>query len=143
MDMDAFMQGVEPLEQSLDELENDWVLDREIIWVVGATADYAVPVEYGTDPHTIRADDAEALHFKIDGEEIFIKEVDHPGTQAQPYMRPGTDVVRARLGKIVDEAESYPEYMEKVARAIERQASQFAPVDDGNLKGSIGARQVE
>ncbi len=143
MEMDAFMSGVEPLEQSLDELKNDWALKREIVWVTGATADYAVPVEYGTDPHTIRADDAEALHFKVDGEEIFVREVDHPGTRAQPYMRPAAEVVRARMGKIAGEAESYPEFMERVARRVEQVASNFAPVDDGNLKASIGARQVK
>lgn len=141
MEMDAFMGGVEPLEDSLDELENDWALDKEITWIVGSTADYAVDVEYGTDPHAIRADDAEYLHFEIDGEEIFIKEVDHPGTRAQPYMRPAAEVVRARLGKLAQEADSYPEFMKDAARAIERIASNFAPVDDGNLKASIGARK--
>lgn len=141
--MDAFMEGVEPLEQSLDELKTNWALDKNIVWITGATADYAVHVEFGTDPHTIQADDAEVLHFVVDGEEVFVQEVDHPGTQAQPYMRPAAEVVRARLGNIVDESESYPAFMEKVARYVERVASNFAPVDEGNLKASIGARQVK
>lgn len=143
MEMDAFMSGVEPLEESLDELKNDWAIDKEIVWVVGTPVEYSIEVEYGTDPHTIRADDAEYLHFYVDGEEIFIKEVNHPGTQAQPYMRPAAEIVRARLGKIAAEADSYPKFMEKAARAVERLASEFVPVDDGNLKGSIGARQVK
>lgn len=143
MEMDAFLSGVEPLEQSLEELDNEWGIDKEIVWVVGTPVEYSIDVEYGTDPHTIRADDAEYLHFYIDGEEIFIKEVDHPGTQAQPYMRPAAEVVRARLGKLAEDADSYPEFMKDAARAVERIASNFAPVDDGNLKASIGSRKVE
>lgn len=143
MEMDAFLSGVEPLEESLDELKNDWALDQEIVWVVGTPVEYAIDVEYGTDPHTIRADEAEALHFKVDGEEVFVQEVDHPGTTGQPFMRPAAEVVRARMKRIANEAESYPDFMKKAAQYVERLASKFAPVRNGDLRASIEARQEE
>jgi HK97 gp10 family phage protein len=57
-------------------------------WVVGFSAEYAAPVEFGSEPHIITPNDADALHFFVDGEEVFTKRVEHPGTPAQPYLRP-------------------------------------------------------
>lgn len=50
--------------------------------------DYDAAVEYGTKPHTIRAKPGKTLAFKMNGRTIFVKSVRHPGTRAQPYIRP-------------------------------------------------------
>lgn len=74
----------------------------------GAYAPYAAAVEFGTGPHIIepRKDRAEAsgqlrtnphLRWKTDGGgEVFAKRVKHPGTTAQPFMRPAVDTVRKK-----------------------------------------------
>jgi len=43
--------------------------------VVGTNVEYAPDVEFGTGPHVIEPDDAEALRFTIDGEEVFAARV--------------------------------------------------------------------
>lgn len=53
----------------------------------GRLIDYWQDVEYGTDPHVIRVRTAKVLHNAETGE-FFGKEVHHPGTPAQPFMRP-------------------------------------------------------
>lgn len=140
MKMDADMSGVGELQTSLDEFRNAWAQTKEIVWIVGASADYAAAVEFGTDPHEITPDDSEVLHFSVDGQEVFTTHVDHPGTPAQPYLQPALDHTRMQLGAIAGSADSREEAMEKIARETERRASQIAPVDTGNLKASIGAR---
>jgi HK97 gp10 family phage protein len=58
-------------------------------WVVGAKTEYATAVEFGTAPHVIEADQADALAFTgQDGELVFRQRVEHPGTPAQPFLRP-------------------------------------------------------
>ena len=53
--------------------------------IIAATASYAADVEYGTRPHVITAKNARVL---TDGKNFFGKTVNHPGTKAQPYLRP-------------------------------------------------------
>lgn len=53
--------------------------------VVGTDVDYAASVEFGSAPHTIRAKNAKVL---TDGKHVFGKTVRHPGTPAQPFLRP-------------------------------------------------------
>lgn len=58
-------------------------------------ADYWADVEYGTRPHVIRSRGPYPLRSE-DGT-VFGPKVDHPGTAAQPFMRPAiyrTRVVR-------------------------------------------------
>ncbi len=66
---------------------------------------YAAAVEFGTSPRTITAVKKKALKFKIDGREVIVKSVQHPGTEAQPYFRPALDQVKhvwvRRFGKQV------------------------------------------
>ncbi|MFI7630269.1 HK97 gp10 family phage protein [Microbispora rosea] len=68
----------------------------------GPTASYGADVEYGTDPHEIRAVNAKALHWvDAEGNDIFRKRVWHPGTSPQPYMRPAFDKATAPLPEIL------------------------------------------
>lgn len=74
---------------------------------VTANADYAAHVEYGTRPHVIRPKNASMLAFKIGGVTVFAKEVNHPGTAAQPFMTPAAEQVR-------------PSFIAAVKQAVER-----------------------
>jgi hypothetical protein len=55
---------------------------------IGSPVDYAPHVELGTKPHVIEPKNAKALAFKIGGELIFAKKVNHPGTEPHPFLRP-------------------------------------------------------
>lgn len=80
-------------------------------YIVGTTVDYAPPVEYGSAPHVIEADDADALHFQWQGEEVFFASVQHPGTPAQPHLRPALNEHDDELVEnIVDEIEALLEH---------------------------------
>lgn len=48
---------------------------------------YALYVEFGTAPHIIRPVNGKALHWKSGGKDIFAKEVHHPGTRPNPFIR--------------------------------------------------------
>lgn len=56
---------------------------------VAAEAKYAAAVEMGTSPHIIRAH-GKTLANRRTGQ-FFGKTVQHPGTRAQPFMRPAVD----------------------------------------------------
>jgi hypothetical protein len=43
-------------------------------------------VHNGTQPHDIVAKNAQALHFVIGGQDVFVTKVHHPGTRAQPFL---------------------------------------------------------
>ncbi len=60
---------------------------------VGTNVEYATHVEYGTQPHQITVNGP--VKFK-DGWR-YLTTVQHPGTEAQPYMRPAIDDNRRRL----------------------------------------------
>lgn len=63
-----------------------WYADVE----TGAEDEHGAPiglfVEVGTRPHIIEARDKQALHWA--SAEHPVKKVHHPGTQAQPHLRP-------------------------------------------------------
>lgn len=61
--------------------------------------DYDEAVEYGTRPHTIRAKPGKTLAFQMNGRTIFVKSVKHPGTKAQPYIRPAREWAERELPK--------------------------------------------
>jgi len=44
-------------------------------------------IEFGTSPHTIRPDEAGALRFTVGGREIIVQQVEHPGTDSEPFFR--------------------------------------------------------
>lgn len=56
--------------------------------IVGTNVKYASDVEYGTVAHTIKAKNGKGLS---DGKNFFGKEIQHPGTKAQPFLRPAFD----------------------------------------------------
>ncbi|ABD94204.1 tail component protein [Streptomyces phage mu1/6] len=53
---------------------------------IGTNVTYAADVEYGTAPHVIVPKDKKALYWP--GAAHPVAKVNHPGTRAQPFMRP-------------------------------------------------------
>lgn len=77
---------------------------------VGSDLPYAAAIEYGTKRRTIRAKTKKVLaakggstKFKVNsrGYTVFGREVQHPGTRAQPFMDPAVKIVSKGAGKEV------------------------------------------
>lgn len=78
------------------------------LWSVGSTKKYAPPTEYGSDPHPITPNGPYPLRFYWErkGRWVSTYEVNHPGTPAQPFLRPALNRHRSDLvDNIVDEIE--------------------------------------
>jgi HK97 gp10 family phage protein len=69
---------------------------------VAPHVDYAIYVEFGTRAHIITPKNAKALYWP--GAAHPVKSVNHPGTPAQPYMRPAADAVRGPFVACVSKA---------------------------------------
>jgi len=66
--------------------------------------DYAIAMEFGTDPHTITPDAKDALAFEVGGEQVVVGKVEHPGTDGFKYMQKAADEVRPQIpGNIREE----------------------------------------
>jgi HK97 gp10 family phage protein len=79
--------------------------DRVTIGPNERQAPYGGYVEFGTKPHVIRPKNPSGvLVFKINGQKVFAKKVNHPGTQAQPYVRPAFEAWVDSLGTMAAEA---------------------------------------
>jgi HK97 gp10 family phage protein len=72
--------------------------------VIGPDTHYALYVEFGTGPHVILAKPGKVLAFKMNGQSVFVKKVNHPGTKAQPYVRPAFESWADTLGELVADA---------------------------------------
>lgn len=72
--------------------------------IVEATAAHAAFVEFNTRAHIIRAKNAKYLRFKMGGQWVFRKSVMHPGTKAQPFMRPALEEERPHFIREMNDA---------------------------------------
>lgn len=63
--------------------------------------EYAPAVEFGTPPHTIRPKTKKALAFKVGGQDVVVSQVKHPGTTAQPFMRPGMTAAKPKIRRLM------------------------------------------
>jgi HK97 gp10 family phage protein len=72
--------------------------------IIGPNTDYDNYVEFGTRPHKITAKPGKVLAFQANGRTVIVKSVNHPGTKAQPYVRPAFDAWVTSLGPAVAEA---------------------------------------
>lgn len=149
VDIDVELEGMANTKAELEEIEANWADEEDVVYVVGPSAEYAIFVEFGTDPHLITPDDAEALKFegKIlpgvpETETIFATRVLHPGTDAQPFMRPALRYIERNAARFATDADSLEQLIGKLAFKLERRAKREAPVDDGNLRASIAAVKV-
>jgi hypothetical protein len=78
--------------------------------VLSNNVDHAVFIEKGTQPHTIRARNAQFLRFEMDGVIHFRRAVHHPGTKPRPFtplaMAAGQMALRDGLRSRVDDLAS-------------------------------------
>lgn len=65
------------------------------VGIVGTGVSYARMVEFGTKPHVIRAVHAHVLANTRTGD-VFGPVVHHPGTRAQPFLRPALDDLKGK-----------------------------------------------
>lgn len=72
--------------------------------VIGPTAEYAPFVEFDTKPHKITAKNKKALSFMVGGKKIIVRSVNHPGTTAQPFVRPAFESWVKTIGPAIAEA---------------------------------------
>ncbi len=63
---------------------------RSLGYVVGSNVNYAAAVEYGTAPHVIKPKYKQALYWP--GAAHPVAQVNHPGTKAQPFLRPAIEL---------------------------------------------------
>jgi hypothetical protein len=63
---------------------------RNLGYVVGSNVNYAAAVEYGTAPHVIKPKYKQALYWP--GAAHPVAQVNHPGTRAQPFLRPAIEL---------------------------------------------------
>lgn len=100
--MAADMQAIVPVDTgNLKSAIKVTVLTRGRITVGPDTlmAPYAWDVEYGTKPHVIEAKPGKVLRFQVGDRIVYTRRVNHPGTRAQPYVRPVVQNWVARLGE--------------------------------------------
>ncbi len=72
--------------------------------VMRASAPYAAFVENGTRPHTISANNKQALRFVQNGAVRFAKVVRHPGTKATHFMAKAQERATPLLERLMGEA---------------------------------------
>lgn len=74
-----------------------------IVWV---NASYGAYVNFGTQPHVIRPRTKRFLAWKKDGKWFRAKQVNHPGTRAQPFftegVKKGEDIASKEISKAID-----------------------------------------
>lgn len=78
--------------------------DAKVISKSGNTYNLGYLLETGTSPHVIEPVDAKVLHFQINGEDIFTKRVQHPGTVAQPHFSKALQMNKLLYRQKINEA---------------------------------------
>jgi HK97 gp10 family phage protein len=58
---------------------------------IGTNVEYAQVLEEGSKPHEIKRKDGKPLKLNINGKWVTVGKVNHPGTKAQPYLRPAIE----------------------------------------------------
>lgn len=109
----ASMNGVGSLLSSTEQIRKNWMYEADVVYTVGANADYAVYVEFGTDSQ-----------------------------QAQPYLRPAAQKVEQRLERLAGDAASLEQFVKLASFEAERIAKEEVPVDTGNLRASIRTQKL-
>lgn len=72
--------------------------------IVGPTAAYAAYVEFDTRPHEIKPKNPNGvLVFQVNGKTVYARKVHHPGTRAQPFVRPAYEEWRKTIAHLVGE----------------------------------------
>lgn len=95
-----------PVDES--NLRKSFIAQRrgEFDRLAGSTVGYAFAVSEGTQPHTIRAKDAPYLHFKVDGQWVKTKEVQHPGFEGDGFIDDAIEATSQRFSQFAKRAMS-------------------------------------
>lgn len=73
--------------------------------IIGPHTSYDAAVEFGSKPHVIvPKKPGGVLVFTVGGTKVFTRKVRHPGTRAQPYVRPAFQAWVDSLGTMAAEA---------------------------------------
>lgn len=72
------------------------------VWAVSTNKDYASYVEYGTNPHIIRAKPGQSLVYYTKGQQDGAREVEHPGTRPVFMFTKGVATMRPRVKNIAE-----------------------------------------
>lgn len=110
LDVHANVRKESPIDKG--RLASSWMLQKvdELVWAINSNTKYRWYVQTGTPPHEIRPKNAQALHFTVGGEDVFCKFVNHPGTEANPYITRALEATERRIPmiaeKVVKEATS-------------------------------------
>jgi hypothetical protein len=81
--------------------KNNSRVQQQGLRVVGTVfnqTNYAAAVHDGSKAHTIRPRSKKVLKFLIDGEVVFAKSVNHPGTKGQPWLRRALEEIAGSEG---------------------------------------------
>jgi HK97 gp10 family phage protein len=81
-------------------------------YLVTVNANYGRHVEFGTKPHVILPKTKSYLAFKVNGQWVRTKRVNHPGTRAQPFFGPAVQEANKYAGREMDKA------MDRVIRGM-------------------------
>ncbi|MEM2760499.1 MAG: hypothetical protein QXU32_06635 [Nitrososphaerales archaeon] len=61
---------------------------------ISSVASYVMAVESGSRPHVIATKNARALHFIINGRDVFAKRVQHPGSRGRFFIARTAETVK-------------------------------------------------
>jgi len=75
-----------------------------IDWLVYSGVHYAMVVSEGSDPYTIYPKFTKALRFKVEGDFVFAKRVEHPGIEGTGYIPEAIERSEARISDFVRDA---------------------------------------
>ena len=68
------------------------------VYTIGSDVEYAAMVNDGTRPHVIRPRNRQVLRFRVGGQVVFARVVNHPGTRARPFLDRALREVAAQRG---------------------------------------------
>jgi len=78
--------------------------DAKVISSKGKEYNLGYLLETGTSPHIIEPVNVKALHFLMNGKDVFATRVQHPGSVAIPHFIPALEANKYRYKKRIREA---------------------------------------
>lgn len=96
-DIEATIKRLAPVDTGTLRHSYQWSRLGRHRYAVGTDVDYGPDVEYGTAPHLITPNGDGPLTFPVDDGWVSTYEVEHPGTPAQPHVRPALEQHRSDL----------------------------------------------
>jgi len=97
---------VTPVDQGQLAGANQWKIPEKFVRRVFNDTDYAIDVEFGTPPHTIKARRKKALMFELNEGDglttiVWVKSVQHPGTAPIPFFRTGINNAKDKAKRML------------------------------------------